>query len=174
MTSGKGLSVGVVALVAAALTAVSTILWMWLTGRGDLVPSPSWFSVGIMLVLAGGILAFAWPVRAHVRRSAKRMLDPIRAARTLVLAQAGALTGAAVLGWHLGQLVNLLRDLDLMVNHPTTWRVALAMAAALVLVVAGLLAQSWCRLPPSDPRNPRDLRDPGEAGADGDLPASHA
>lgn len=150
MTNGKGLTLGVVALVIAGVTLVSTVLWMVLTEGGDLVPAPSWFSIAILLVLAGSVLWFARSVRAHVRRTAQRALDPIGAARIVVLAQAAALTGSAVIGWHLGQLVNLLRDWDLLANHPATWRVGIALGAAVILVVSGLVAQAWCRVPPRD------------------------
>lgn len=155
MTRGRGLTLGVVALVAAVVTLLSTVLWMFLTRGGDLVPAPSWLSIATLPVLGGLVLGFARPVRAHVRRTSGRALDPIRAARTVVLAQAAALTGSAVFGWYVGQLVNLLRDWDLVANRPSTWRVGIALVAALVLVVAGLLAQAWCRVPPQEPDRDR-------------------
>ena len=46
-----------------------------------------------------------WPGRcvATSRAAATTSLDPLRAARTVVLAQAAALTGSAAAGWYLGQ-----------------------------------------------------------------------
>ena len=74
-------------------------------------------------------------------------LNPIRAARTLVLAQAAALTGAAVLGWYAGQLVCALADLNLDHNRALVWPLSVTSGAGLVLAVAGLATQRMCRIP---------------------------
>ncbi|MET1089747.1 MAG: DUF3180 domain-containing protein [Arthrobacter sp.] len=85
-------------------------------------------------------------------------LDPLLAARTLVLAQACAYAGTVLLGWHVGIFLDQLRIWSLRSNQGITW-LALAMAGGgLVMIVVGLLVERFCRIPPED----------GEAnGADG-------
>ena len=69
---------------------------------------------GVLLVVMGGlVLWLARPVRRYLQGRATTSLDPLRAARTVVLAQAAALTGSAAAGWYLGQLVVVLTDLSL-------------------------------------------------------------
>ena len=51
------------------------------------------------------------------RGPATTSLDPLRAARTVVLAQAAALTGSAAAGWYAGQLVVVSTDLSLVANR---------------------------------------------------------
>ena len=72
---------------------------------------------GALLVVMGGlVLWLARPVRRYLQGRATTSLDPLRAARTVVLAQAAALTGSAAAGWYPGQLVVVVTDLSLEAN----------------------------------------------------------
>lgn len=147
----------VVALVVGVLSALA---WHLLDRQGTLVPRPTWFQGVLLLALAASILAIAYPVRTYLAGRAGKSLDPERGVRTLVLAQAAALTGAAVTGWYAGQLAIVLRGLDLAANKGRLVPVGLLALAGLVLAAAGLVAQSWCKVePPGDddaPGSPND------------------
>lgn len=78
------------------------------------------------------------------------VLDPLLAARTLVLAQACAYAGTVLLGWHVGIFLDQLRIWSLRSNQGITW-LALAMAGGgLVMIVVGLVVERFCRIPPED------------------------
>ena len=123
--------------------------------------------VAITLVL--GIRVLRW------RNSTKRKiaLDPILAARTLVLAQACAYAGTVLLGWHTGIFLDQLRVWSLRSDQGITW-LALAMAGGgLVMIVVGLLVERFCKIPPEDSDTPgegqpgRGVR--GEAAGEGEY-----
>jgi lipopolysaccharide export LptBFGC system permease protein LptF len=141
-------TVGLVALVVAVL--------VWGIGRrsGTVVPSPSWVAIALLAVMGGLVLTAAWPVRKHLSQKATRVLDPLRAARAAVLAQAAALTGAGAVGWYLGSLLVSIRDLGLAIGRAALpWLVAAILASAL-LVACGLVAQAWCRIDEDDQDRP--------------------
>ena len=90
------------------------------------------------------------PIRRFLRGQAKKSLNPMRAMRTLVLAQAAALTGALVTGWYLAQALVLLPDFDIDSRRTLVVRLAALTAGGAVMVVAGLLAQAMCRVDKGD------------------------
>ena len=104
--------------------------------------------VAITLIL--GIRVLRW--RNSLKDSAKKktVLDPLLAARTLILAQACAYVGAVLLGWHVGIFLDQLRIWSLRSDQGITW-LALAMAGgSLVMIVVGLVVERFCRIPPED------------------------
>lgn len=151
MVTGHGVRVRVAALVGLGVGLASWLLWHLVTGGGTLVPRPSWLAAILLAGMAAFVVGFAWPVRAYLSGSSTRRLDPLRAARVVVLAQAATLTGAAAAGWYAGQLAVVASDLSLVANEDRLWRLAILVGAGVVLCVAGLVAQHWCRVdPPSD------------------------
>ena len=105
---------------------------------------------GILLVVMGGlVLWMARPVRRYLQGQATGPLDPLRAARIVVLAQAAALTGSLATGWYLGQLV-VVTDLSLVANQMRLLPLLALAATGLALAAAGLVAQRWCRVDPRD------------------------
>jgi hypothetical protein len=128
-------------------TLVSAVVWQLVTRTGRLLPSPAWLTAAVVLVLAGLVLWGGWQVRSYQRGHARRTLSGLRAARILGLAQAGSLTGAAVAGWFLGHLAILLPDRDLTPYGRQVVPLLVLVGSGLVLAVAGLVAQHWCRLP---------------------------
>ncbi|MBP8838153.1 MAG: DUF3180 domain-containing protein, partial [Dermatophilaceae bacterium] len=108
---------------------------------GGTVPSPGWPGVVLLLFMAVGVYFAALPVK---RLRERRVLSPgsaLRAARSLVLAQAAALTGAGLLGWYAAQVVVLLPNVDVDSQRGRMWLLVAHAVAAIVLVVSGLLAQ---------------------------------
>ncbi len=105
--------------------------------------------VAITLIL--GIRVLRWRNSVKPNSTAKKtVLDPLLAARTLVLAQACAYAGTVLLGWHVGIFLDQLRIWSLRSNQGITW-LALAMAGGgLVMIVVGLLVERFCKIPPED------------------------
>ena len=99
MRAHKEIRLQTLALVAAVTGVIGVLMFSLLTRGGSLVPRPSLLA-GVLLVAMGGIVLWlARPVRRYLEGEAKGTLDPLRAARVVVLAQAAALTGAAAAGW---------------------------------------------------------------------------
>ncbi len=143
-----------VLLLVLGISAALTRMWV----NGGHIPSPvPTFALVLVVVLGSVVLWFGWSVRAY-QRGSRPHVDMLRAARTLALAQAAALTGAALIGFYVGQSLGMLPDWDLRAYQRVLWRLLLGAAAGGWLVVAGLVVQNWCRIPPRlDP----------PAGADG-------
>ncbi len=79
-----------------------------------------------------------------------RPLDPILATRTLVLAQACAYAGALSLGWHAGILVDQVALLAVRSTTAPLWGSVALMVGGILMIVVGLVVESFCRLPPDD------------------------
>lgn len=76
-------------------------------------------------------------------------LDPLTAARGVLIAKASAWVGALALGWWIGVLVYLLpRRAELRVAGEDTPGALVAAGSALLLVVAALWLQHCCKSPP--------------------------
>ena len=137
-------------LVAAITGLLGFAVFAMITRGGSLVPRPSLLS-GVLLVAMGGlVLWLARPVRRYLQGRATTSLDPLRAARVVVLAQAAALTGSAAAGWYAGQLGVVLTDLSLEANRGRLLPLGALVVAALALAAAGVVAQRWCRIDPPD------------------------
>jgi hypothetical protein len=113
--------------------------------------------VAITLILGIRVLKWRNSLDANGARKGTKagprkrpVLDPLLAARTLVLAQACAYAGTVLLGWHVGIFLDQLRIWSLRSNQGITW-LALAMAGGgLVMIVVGLLVERFCKIPPED------------------------
>ena len=140
----------VLALVAATVGIMSFGLFQLVARTGELVPRPPLLAAVLLVVMAGLVLWLARPVRQYLKGRATTSLDPLRAARTVVLAQAAALTGAAAAGWYAGQLAVVLTGLSLLANQSRVLPLALLVVAGVLLAGAGLVAQRWCRIDPGE------------------------
>jgi hypothetical protein len=149
----------VVALVAGGLGwAFLRLLMVWGVG----LPIVGWMSAVILLFTAAAVVAAGIPVkRLQAGKPGLKPVGMLRAARTVVLAQAAALTGSAVVGWYAAQALLLVADLDIPSVREHLWPVLATCAAGVVLAVAGMITQRWCRIDESDP----DHRGPGGASA---------
>lgn len=117
------------------------------TGRAVIVPP---FTIAVVLALLGVIVAaMAWPVRKVSRRVEGATVDPFYATRVVVLAKASSLGGALLAGAGAGVIAHLLSRTVV----PGVGSVAMSIAmtaAAVLLVIGGLLAEHWCTIPPDD------------------------
>jgi len=147
---GRGVSTRLVLLLGLAVTAIAYPgLRVW-AGQGHELPPASWGAVIVLVFMAGGVFFAGLPIRRFLRGQAKKPLNPMRAMRTLVLAQAAALTGALVAGWYLAQVVVLFPNLDIDSVRAVAVRLGALSAAAVLMSIAGLVAQAMCRIDRGD------------------------
>lgn len=154
-------------LVWAGVGLVSFGLFAVVVRTGELVPRPPLLAAVLLTVMAGLVLRLARPVRQYLRGKATGSLDPLRAARTVVLAQAAALTGAAAAGWYAGQLAVVLTELSLVANRSRILPLALLVLAGVLLGGAGIVAQRWCRIGPREDRDHDDHDERDDADRNG-------
>lgn len=106
------------------------------------------------LVTMGVIVALTLVLGIRVLRwrngKKKKILNPILAAWTLVLAQACAYTGTVLLGWHAGIFMDQVRLWNLRSTHDIAWQTLAMAGGGLVMVVVGLVVERFCRIPPED------------------------
>lgn len=147
MTSARPTTLTAVAVVVAVVTFSGVRLWESRGGTGLPIP---WLAVAAMLLIAAAVVAAGLPVRRWNAGDRRQPLDPLRAARVVVLAQACALSGAVLVGWYAGQALVLAGDLGVEPRRERLVVAVVAVGAAAVVAVAGLVVQHWCRLPPDD------------------------
>jgi hypothetical protein len=138
-------------LVAGALIAVvvGVLLRVW-SGRGNELPALPWTAPAVMGLMALAILVTGWPVRRWTRGDRTRQLNPLRAARTVVLAKAAQYAGAALTGWYAGQALALLPTLDVPSRRALMVRALVSAATSIAVWVAGWAVERFCRVDRSD------------------------
>ena len=140
------------ALVAAATFALAWLITRVALGNGYTPATIPWTLPVICIV--GGVLSlvFAWPVR-QFQRGKNPGLDGLRAARAAVFAQACAYAGVLLGGGLLGYALGVGGDWSHGPRREVAITALLAAAGAAVLLIAGLIAEHWCRTkPPEDPK----------------------
>lgn len=154
-----GVRVSAVAAATVASTVVCVLLLRGWRALGNELPEVPWVAVGPLALLILLVLVAGWQVRryARYRRSADRpggrvpqRISPQRARGTLVAAQASALGGGALVGWYLSIALLQLPNADVVSVRSLVIRAGVCAVVALLLAVAGLVAQHWCRLPPGE------------------------
>ncbi|WP_036964041.1 DUF3180 domain-containing protein [Promicromonospora kroppenstedtii] len=136
----------------AVLVAVAVVGWLVLRAlesRGVYLLVVPWLVDVAILALAGVVFWMGWAVRAY-QKGKRPSLDGIRAARTLVLAKAAALTGALLGGWYLAQVLVVLGDLAIEPRRDRAVAAGIAVLCSVVLAAIGLVVEKFCELPPSD------------------------
>lgn len=113
VNDGRGLRWAQLAGIVLVVGLLSWLGWRLYLDRGHLLGQVSWLSSVLLLAMAALVIAAGLPVRRFLRGEARKSLNPVRAARTLVLAQAAALTGAGLLGWYAAQAALAVADLTL-------------------------------------------------------------
>ncbi|MCV2394994.1 DUF3180 domain-containing protein [Actinotalea sp. M2MS4P-6] len=136
-------------LIAGVVAALSTALLRVLEGRGWIVLGPPVLSTVVTLGIAAVVLAMGWNVRQFVKGK-RPGTDPIVAARTVALATAAAYTGTLLTGWYAGHVLLVVGDLAIAARRDVAIGAGVALLGAVVLTVAGLVAEHWCEVPPED------------------------
>jgi len=138
-------------LIIAVALAVLGWLAALISGRYSLetpvLPLTGLITMGVIVVLTLilGIRVLRWR-----NGKKKKMLNPILAAWTLVLAQACAYTGTVLLGWHAGIFLDQLRLWSVRSGQSITWETLSMAGGGLAMVVVGLVVERFCRIPPED------------------------
>lgn len=146
MTPTKARNLWLLALVGAVLGwSVARLL----ESSGGTLPLPA-TALAAMLVIAVAVLVVGWPVRRWNHGDRSRPLDPLRAARTAVLAKAASHSGALLAGWYLGQGLTLVADLAIEPRRERLLLSGLAVVTAGLMTAAGLVTERWCRLRDGD------------------------
>jgi hypothetical protein len=109
-----------------------------------------------LVVIAILVVAFAIPIRRAVRGTSTRPIDPFQAMRVVVLAKACSLAGALLTGAGAGVLVYFLSRAVVPGGTTLAPTIATTIAAALLLL-AGLIAEYLCMLPPDDKDDPEKV-----------------
>lgn len=155
-------------LVAAATTGLGWLVVRALASRGWTLPQVPWLMVAVLVLIAAVVLGMGWSVRQYLRGK-HPTLDPLRAARTAVLAKAACYTGALLTGWYAAQVLDVLGDLGIEAQRERALSAGLAVLGAVVLAVAGLVVEWICRVPPSP--DPEQAGGPAPDAAPGPVPS---
>ena len=117
------------------------------SGQPVLIPP---FTLAVAIVLIGAVVVvMALPVRRVSRGAPNARIDPFYATRVVMLAKASSLSGALLAGGGLGIAGYLLSRSVLPGVGSITMAFATAVGATLLLV-AGLVAEHMCTIPPDD------------------------
>jgi hypothetical protein len=134
-------------LLAAAVAAGTWAVFGALLRRGTTLPTVPVLVVVVEVVIAAAVFGLGWAVRQFLQGK-RPSLDPLRAARTAMLAKAACYTGALLLGWYAGQVLAVLGRLEIAANGQRALAAGFAAGGALLLAVVGLVVEAFCRIPP--------------------------
>lgn len=101
-----------------------------------------------LVAVAAGVLALAWPIR-KATNGPSRPVNPFVAMRVAVLAKSASLSGSLLFGAGTGILLYLLTR-AVMPATQSLWLTVVAALGGAVLLIAGLIAEFFCTLPPDD------------------------
>lgn len=117
------------------------------SGNAILIPP---LTIGVALLAIGVVVVvMALPVRRVSRRLPGAKVDPFYATRVVTLAKASSLSGALLGGAGLAITAYLLSRSVLPGVSSVSMALALAVGS-IVLLVAGLVAEHMCAIPPDD------------------------
>lgn len=116
------------------------------TGTAPLV---SWAQPTALVLVAGVLFVTAWSTRRTIRLRPGG-LSPAHAVNRLVLARACAYVGALAGGGYLGYAVSWVGVQSDLADQRAL-RSACAAVAGILMVIAGVLLERACRVPPEDP-----------------------
>jgi hypothetical protein len=144
---------GPLLVLAAIGFVVGFLVEVWTASRGAMLVVPP-ITFSLTLVAVGAIVvAFAIPIRRRVSGRSDRSIDPFQATRVVSLAKASSLAGSLLAGFGLGILVFLLSR-SMLPGIASLWLAVAAAVGAVVLTVAGLVAERLCTLPKDDDDEP--------------------
>lgn len=116
-------------------------------GRPMLVPPAT--LAATLATIAAIVLGFAIPIRRSVTGRSKRPVDPFQSFRVAVLAKSSSLAGGLLAGAMAGFLVFTLSR-TVLPAVASIWLVVAALVGSVILMVAGLVSEWLCTIPPGD------------------------
>jgi hypothetical protein len=139
-------SVSTLLALFAGLATASWGLLDLVENRGGVLPPISRTAPLGLFALALVVLIAALSVRSRLR-SRDRRPHPLAMARMVVLGKASAHLGPIVGGLYAGYALVLLPTMDITSRRDRAVLAGLAVAAAVLLTVAGLLLERFCQVP---------------------------
>ncbi len=121
-----------------------------------------WTTLLVGLALSTVVLAMAWKVRQFKLGKIAR-IDPASAVRTAMLSQASAYAGALLSGMYGGYALVLTRDWSHEPRREAAIAAGLAALGGLVMLLAGVVGEWWCRIKPGDDDSRGEVTEPGVA-----------
>ena len=157
--------IGWLLLVAIVSTTLGWLGAFYVAESGWPTPALGYPSVVTLVAVIVLELVLGFRVLKDRERPVADRMNPLAAARTLVLAQAGTYAGATIGGWHVGILVHRLPETGF--GSAVVTEAVVQVVTALVLVVVGFIVEQWCRIPPEDPEGNgnQNRRPPSASGA---------
>lgn len=110
-----------------------------------------------LIAIAAIVVLLAVPIRRAVTGKSKSHIDPFHATRVAVLAKASSLAGALLTGSGIGILAYQVSR-SVLPATGTIWLAGIATIGAVALLVAGLIAERMCTIPP--PADGDEQREP--------------
>ncbi|WP_432561599.1 DUF3180 domain-containing protein [Kineococcus sp. SYSU DK003] len=144
--SKPGLLVGL-GVIAAVLTWSGLQIWV---SAGHAEPDLVWTTVLTIGLLAVAVFGLGWPVKQWVEGDKGRRIDALRAARTAALAKAASVAGSLLVGGFAGWVVHYVPTLDIAARRSEAVVGAADVVVSALLLVAGLVVERWCRVPPDE------------------------
>lgn len=145
----KRTGAGILTLAVIIGAAVGFILDTLLTAMGRPTFSPAASLPTILALLGVVIVMLAVPVHRAARNRGGRRINPFQALRIAMLAKASSLLGAVSLGFSLG-LVVFLTTRPVTPSLGSMGTIIATLVCAVVLVVAGLVAEQLCTIRKDD------------------------
>lgn len=115
-----------------------------------------------LLFLAAVVIALAVPIRRATRGAVRTHIDPFHATRVVLFAKASSIAGALLTGAAVGLLAEVLVRSG-GVNSDSLVRTLAVLGGAIALLVAGLVGEWLCTVPPPD--DDREVDPAGSVGA---------
>jgi hypothetical protein len=146
-----------IVVVTAALAFAGAVVW----DEYGVVPRVPISAPITLLALATAVLATALALRNRLRqirerRPGAKALDPLVAARAVVLAKASSVVGSLFVGLYGGYAAFLLNDLEVEPRRQTLIMCGLCVLTGLLLIAAALFLERVCRIPPP-PKDETDV-----------------
>ncbi len=131
------------------------LLLVVVIGNATIVPP---YALAITLVLLGvAVVAVAVPVRRVARGRPGARVDPFYATRVVVLAKATSIAAACFAGL-MGGVVVFVATRPV-IPTDLLWKSVAGLAATAALLIAGLVAENMCRIPPTDEDRDHEARE---------------
>lgn len=128
---------------------IGLLVQLFQSTRGNAPLTPPASLALTLLVFGAILLGLAIALRRAVTRKSKKAVNPFHAVRLLAGSRAGQFVGALIGGFGGGLALQLLSRS--VMPQPAVWvPMLLVLGAGAVLVACGLIAESLCRVPPSD------------------------
>lgn len=102
-----------------------------------------------VVIAAVAVVVMAWPIRKAIRGTRQRPVNSLYASRVVVLAKASTLSGAILLGFTAGLALFVFTRPVTPITSTTVILIA-SIISSLLLLIAGLVAERFCTLPPDD------------------------